>query len=189
VVKSLKETGQYENTIIVLTTDNGGAQKVGGNNMPLRGTKGGMQFPCPAQHLCHEPDFYSPGTLYEGGTRAIGFIHSPLLEKTGYTSPNLMHAVDWLPTLMAAIGRPGFAVSATDGEPASEGTIHRPQVWTSGRRSPQATRWGWTSSRGPNSCTTSRRSPSWRPSGVTLVVAPTPLQGRPAQAHLGQPDD
>ena len=56
------------------------------------------------------------GTLYEGGTRGIGFIHSPLLEKTGYTSVNLMHAVDWLPTLMAAIGRPGLATSATDGD-------------------------------------------------------------------------
>ena len=40
VVTSLKETGQYENTIIVVTTDNGGAVKVGGNNLPLRGTKG-----------------------------------------------------------------------------------------------------------------------------------------------------
>ena len=55
------------------------------------------------------------GTLYEGGTRGIGFIHSPLLENTGYTSVNLMHAVDWLPTLMTAIGRPGLATSATDG--------------------------------------------------------------------------
>ena len=56
------------------------------------------------------------GTLYEGGTRGIGFIHSPLLERTGYTSVNLMHAVDWLPTLMTAIGRPGLATSATDGD-------------------------------------------------------------------------
>jgi len=94
VVKSLKETGQYENTVIVFTTDNGGAVKVGGSNLPLRGTK---------------------GTLYEGGTRAIGFIHSPLLKKSGYTSSSLMHAVDWLPTLMSAIGQKGLAVSATDG--------------------------------------------------------------------------
>ena len=42
VVTSLKETGQYENTIIVVTTDNGGAVKVGGNNLPLRGTKGSL---------------------------------------------------------------------------------------------------------------------------------------------------
>ena len=39
-----------------------------------------------------------------------------LLEQTGYTSGNLMHAVDWLPTLMTAIGRPGLASSATDGD-------------------------------------------------------------------------
>ena len=94
VVKSLKETGYYDNTIIVFTTDNGGAVKLGGNNMPLRGTK---------------------GTLYEGGTRGIGFVHSPLLQNSGYTNFNLMHAVDWLPTLMAAIGQTNLATSALDG--------------------------------------------------------------------------
>ena len=66
VVTSLKETGQYENTIIVVTTDNGGAVKVGGNNLPLRGTKGqckirfpdsqvpsacGMHYECPTLWL------------------------------------------------------------------------------------------------------------------------------------------
>ena len=94
VVASLKATGYYENTIIVFTTDNGGAVKMGGNNMPLRGTK---------------------GTLYEGGTRAIGFVHSPRLKNSGYTNSNMMHAVDWLPTLMTAIGRQNLATSAKDG--------------------------------------------------------------------------
>jgi arylsulfatase A-like enzyme len=28
---------------------------------------------------------------------------------------NLMHAVDWLPTLMTAVGHPGLATTATDG--------------------------------------------------------------------------
>ena len=40
MVTGLKKSGQYENTIIVFTTDNGGAVNYGGNNYPLRGTKG-----------------------------------------------------------------------------------------------------------------------------------------------------
>ena len=40
-------------------------QSQGGSNFPLRGTK---------------------GTMYEGGTRAVAFIHSPLLKKSGYVS-------------------------------------------------------------------------------------------------------
>ena len=94
MVRSLKDYGYYENTIIVFTTDNGGAVKMGGNNLPLRGTK---------------------GTLYEGGTRAIGFVHSPLLSVAGYTNTNLMHAVDWLPTLLSAIGQDTMATTGLDG--------------------------------------------------------------------------
>lgn len=40
VIQGLKATGFYENTIIAFTTDNGGAVNMGGNNWPLRGTKG-----------------------------------------------------------------------------------------------------------------------------------------------------
>ena len=80
----MKATGQYDNTIIVFTTDNGGAVKMGASNLPFRGTK---------------------GTLFEGGTRGVAFIHYPRLVKSGYTSHNLWDGVDWLPTFMAAIGK------------------------------------------------------------------------------------
>ena len=39
VVKSLKDAGIYNNTIIIFTTDNGGQASSGSSNYPLRGNK------------------------------------------------------------------------------------------------------------------------------------------------------
>ncbi len=50
IVASLKKNNLYNDTIIVFTTDNGGAISHGASNWPLRGTK---------------------GTMFEGGTRAV----------------------------------------------------------------------------------------------------------------------
>ncbi len=69
-VKTLKETGQYDNSIIVVMGDNGGYSVKWswlnhggtGSNYPLRGAKGNNQ---------------------EGGTRVPTFVHSPLLKQTG----------------------------------------------------------------------------------------------------------
>lgn len=50
VTAALRETGQLDNTIIVVTSDNGGLFFVGGFNYPLRGAKasafeGGVRVP------------------------------------------------------------------------------------------------------------------------------------------------
>jgi len=91
IVATLKETGLYNDTLIVFTSDNGGAISHGASNWPLRGTK---------------------GTLFEGGTRAVTFVHAPhLTEKTGYVSNNLVHITDWMPTLLSAAGYSGSASS------------------------------------------------------------------------------
>ncbi|XP_068240183.1 arylsulfatase B-like isoform X2 [Palaemon carinicauda] len=83
VVKALKETGHYENSVIIFTTDNGGSVRKGGSNWPLRGGK---------------------GALWEGGTRGPAFIHSPLLPNPGTVNENLHHATDWFSTIISIAG-------------------------------------------------------------------------------------
>jgi len=87
VTQALKNKGMLENSIIVFSTDNGGPpnglQGAGSSNWPLRGTK---------------------GSLWEGGTKAAGFVWSPLFKNSGYVSNLMMHCTDWVPTLLNAAG-------------------------------------------------------------------------------------
>lgn len=83
IIAMLKEYGIYDNSIILFTADNGAQVQDGGNNYPLRGSK---------------------NTIWEGGTRASAFVHSPLLTDVGYTYNGLIHAVDWHPTFVSLAG-------------------------------------------------------------------------------------
>ncbi len=71
---ALIDTGMYENTIVVMMSDNGGYEGIwpnflpfygGGDNGPLRGMK---------------------SEYFEGGTRVNAFIHSPLMNRKRYGS-------------------------------------------------------------------------------------------------------
>ena len=88
IVESLKDKDLYKDTVIVFTSDNGGAISHGASNFPLRGTK---------------------GTLFEGGTRIPTFLLAPpnLLQARDKVSDVLVHITDWMPTLLKMAGYEG----------------------------------------------------------------------------------
>ena len=83
VLNALKESGQYENTVIVFTSDNGGQANVGANNGPLRGEKQQM---------------------YEGGLRIPGCIRVPHQTQPGATSHTVCCTADFFPTIVDLAG-------------------------------------------------------------------------------------
>jgi len=92
VYNALKRRNMLDNSIIIFTSDNGGPAN-GFNmnwatNYPLRGVK---------------------TTVYEGGVRAAGCIYSPLFKNPGRVSLDLMHATDWLPTLLTVASEGTFS--------------------------------------------------------------------------------
>lgn len=83
VVQTLQSCGLYENSVLIYSSDDGGQPLSGGSNGPLRGGK---------------------GTYWEGGIRAVGFVHSPLLKRKASVSRALIHVSDWYPTLLGLAG-------------------------------------------------------------------------------------
>lgn len=83
VIEALKESGQYENTIIVFTSDNGGHLPSKANNGPLRDGKQSM---------------------YEGGLKVPTCISWPKRIKPGSISNNLWMTMDIYPTLLEIAG-------------------------------------------------------------------------------------
>ncbi|XP_033334236.2 arylsulfatase B [Megalopta genalis] len=88
VVDALRAKGMLQDTIIVFSTDNGGAPAGfnlnAASNWPLRGGK---------------------NTLWEGGVRGVGLVWSARwLNHHGVISSSYFHVTDWLPTLLSAAG-------------------------------------------------------------------------------------
>ena len=135
ITATLKQQGMYNDSVLVLSNDNGGMSgtygmgcckcgtSCGGLNYPYRGYKdsfweGGC---CQAlgrrlrwharspqgAHLSRRRPTPLPA-LAAGGFRGIGFVHSPLLERRGYVFEPLLWVGDWYKTLLgAALSRDG----------------------------------------------------------------------------------
>ena len=79
---ALAKYGMSENTVLIVASDNGGAQTAtAGTNVPYRGYK---------------------GDYWRGAMSVNAFIHSPLIpvNARGTQYDGQMHVSDWLPTLM-----------------------------------------------------------------------------------------
>mmetsp|Transcript_52028 Transcript_52028/g.116778 ORF Transcript_52028/g.116778 Transcript_52028/m.116778 type:complete len:531 (+) Transcript_52028:1-1593(+) len=86
VTAALAAKGMLWDSIIIVTTDNGGpvhdCAGIGASNYPLRGGK------------C---------SLWEGGTRGTSLVFAPSYVTEGFTWHGLAHAADWLPTLVEGV--------------------------------------------------------------------------------------
>ena len=81
LISKLKETGEYDNTIFVYTSDNGPTGE--GSAWPLRGAKGGSA---------------------EGGVRVPSFVSGPNIKPGVLDRMNIMHIMDWTATLVDFAG-------------------------------------------------------------------------------------
>ncbi len=99
IMKTLKKSGIYENTLVVFTSDNGGETRVGwvkgGFNHPLRGRK---------------------GTVWEGGMRVPCLVQWPDKIPPGKICQELITEMDFLPTFSALTGANTDGLKKTDGK-------------------------------------------------------------------------
>ena len=116
---ALKTKGMFENSVIVFTTDNGGAPAgfdwfvnvkcstfhffdVLWNSLSWTWTKTCSSFW--RSQGCNYPFKGGKDTLWEGGIRGVAFVHSTLIPNKGRVSYDLIDASDWLPTLYYLAG-------------------------------------------------------------------------------------
>lgn len=97
VLNQLEESGLAENTVVILSADNGGLSTSEGSptsNLPLRGGK---------------------GWLYEGGIREVFLIRWPGGTNPGSTCDEPVISVDFYPTILDLAGLPAKPEQHQDG--------------------------------------------------------------------------
>jgi arylsulfatase A-like enzyme len=95
VIAELKQQGILDQTIVIFSSDNGGALQIGANNSTLRQGK---------------------GSTYEGGMRVPGLVSWPGHIAGGVKLEQPIAVHDWLPTLLEAVGGNPSAISNAYGQ-------------------------------------------------------------------------
>ena len=113
IVRALEEQGLLENTLIILTSDNGPvlddgyvdqAEELVGDHSPTGGLRGGK---------------YS---AYEGGTRVPFIVHWPAMIKEQGVKNSLVSQIDFLDVMASIAGVGGGESLSTDGFPGEAAT-------------------------------------------------------------------
>ncbi|MCP4784601.1 MAG: sulfatase [Fuerstiella sp.] len=106
VLQQLEDSGVADNTVVLLTSDNGGLSTSEGSptsNLPLRGGK---------------------GWVYEGGIREPWIVRYPGVTKAGAECAEPICSIDLFPTIAAAAGIPvNHKIDGIDIRPALRGEV------------------------------------------------------------------
>lgn len=129
ILRTLKETGLEQDTLVIFMTDHGGTPVYGGSNLPLRGDK---------------------ATLFEGGIKVPCILRWPGTIPAGTQSGNLAWALDIAPTLCKLAGtRPPVGAEGRDIAPSWQRKKQHPWdnnrelFWATGSHA-ELNRSGWT---------------------------------------------
>ena len=87
ILDELEKLGVTENTIVIISTDNGA-----------------MEFSWPDAGTT--PFFSEKATTWEGGFRVPTVVRWPGVIEPGTVINDVFHHMDWIPTLLAAVGEP-----------------------------------------------------------------------------------
>ncbi|SRR5258706_16200975 len=110
ILKAVDDLGIGSDTIVLYTTDNGPHQ----NSWPDAGTT---------------PFRSEKNTNWEGAFRVPCLIRWPGRIQPGSISNEMISALDWMPTLMAAAGDPGYHGQAAEGPSGGKQNLQGPSRW------------------------------------------------------------
>merc|ERR1719244_462849 len=107
-LKSEESGNLWDDTLVIVSSDNGGSVEEGASNFPLRGGK---------------------KTLWEGGVRAVAFVTGGWMaeERINTDMHALMHVSDWMPTIMTFAGANNadlFKKGDIDGEDQADNILN-----------------------------------------------------------------